>query len=213
MLDELPILYQKLINNTNRDYVDLPEDIKPFYGITKAHIVKENENKLFYNVSEEHQKDIINLVLTVNEFVCDASKLVPEIKPFLMTEKDIIFIPKEYEIIYNKEFNLKSKEIHNATRIQEEVFTSLGNIKKHPFIIHFFSDKKYRYNKHNISIADEVFGKIFFDQKGNPSRYRIIHWNKDKLHVITCIKSGADVIIDRIQSTDNFGNKFNKYKI
>lgn len=205
-------LYQKLINENDREYVVLPEVIKPFFGINKAHIVKENEDNLFYNIPEKYQSDITKLVLTVNDYVVEASNLVTDINPFMMTEKDIIFIPQEYELVYNKEFDLKTMEIHNATIIQEEVFTSLGNIKKHPFIIHFYSDKEYRYNENGFSIADEVFGKIFINKDGNPSRYEIVHWNKDKLHTIICILSGNDIVIDRIQFTDNNGNRFNMYK-
>lgn len=203
-------IFIKLKEDTgNRTLVPLPDQVKSFIGITKAHLVKENENDLYYKIPDEYKQEITDMILKLNDYINESKQLINGFKPLNFKKDDIIFEPFDYTLVYNKEFDIKSKVTHPFTKVKESVYTGLKNLKKHPFIVEYYTKRKYTSGSTN---ADEIFGNIFIDKNSNISKIEIIHWNSSNLHIIYCVSNNDNVVIDRIQSVDKNGNKFLKYK-
>lgn len=206
-------LYQIMRSHNVPELVNLPADIKPFLGISSAHIVKENEKKVCYSIKPQYRSSVINMVLALNPLIQQATSFVPTFEPNVIEANSIIFEPFTEKYSWNKNYAYEVEEQQPASYIEEQVFTSLGNIKKHPFILNFFTRKHRFYDRNDISQADEVFGKLFIGKDGNVSRIEITHWKNASLHRIYCTKDKDNSLtISKIESTDNNGMRFVKYK-
>lgn len=205
-------IYQIMRSRNVAELVALPDDVKPFLGIDMAHIVKENEKKVQYNIDPKYHQQASQLILALNPILQTSASLVQTFDPNIITADDILFEPIVEKYIYDKKYDYEAEERQPASYIREQVFTPLGNIKKHPFILNFFTRKHRFYDSNDVSQANEVFGKLFIDKDGNVSRIEIIHWKNTLVHKIYCTKDKNDALtISKIESADSNGLWFVKY--
>ncbi|MDO5016565.1 MAG: 3'-5' exonuclease [Eubacteriales bacterium] len=206
-------LYQIMRNRNAPEFVDLPNEIKPFLGITQAHVVKENEKKVLYNIAPQYRPTVINMVFALNPILERSAILVPTFDSNFIKADDVVFESFTESYVWNLDYGYEIEEVQPASQIEEHVFTPLGNIKKHPFVINFYTKKKRHYDSDNLCQVDEVCGKLFIDKDGLVSRIEISHWKNKAHHKIYCTQDRAgDLSIFKIESTDKNGMRFVKYK-
>lgn len=198
---------------TPPEFIPLPSDVKPFLGIDRAHVVKENENSVTYKVEPQFRPAVTQMILSINPILQRSAILVPTFEPNTIMADDIVFDPFVEKYAPNLKLDLTVEAYQPAIEIEELVYTPLGNVKKFPFKIHFFTRRKRYYDASGVGLVNEVFGRLFFDKNGELSRIEIVHWKGRALHQIYCTKdSDSNLTVSQIKQTDKNGATFNKYK-